>query len=103
MIEWFFRHLRIPIYRRDVYCSVIRALRLADEKQITVYEAMCDIRNNVRRVGRTIKGRCIGTTLLTKGLECECVVLLDFDSFLDYKHLYVALTRGSKKIVCLRK
>lgn len=102
MIEWFFRHLRIPIYRRDVYCSVIRALRLADEKQITVYEAMCNIRNNVRRVGRTIKGRCIGTTLLTKGLECECVVLLDFDSFLDYKHLYVALTRGSKKIVCLR-
>lgn len=102
IIEWFSSYLHIPIYRKDLYYSMIRALRLSDEKQISAFDAMCDVRNNIRRAGRNIKGRCIGTTLLTKGLECECVVLLGSNCFVDYKHLYVALTRGSKDIICLR-
>lgn len=54
-------------------------------------------RNITRRVGRKLYGKSIGTTLLTKGLECDTVVLLEEEPF-DFKNQYVALTRGSKQV-----
>ena len=58
-------------------------------------------RNKLRRVGRKVFGRCLGTTLLTKGLEFENVVVLNAHEFKCPKHLYVALTRASKRLVVI--
>lgn len=58
-------------------------------------------RDVLRRVGRNIKGRCIGTTLLTKGLEFDVVIVLNAHLFTNPKHLYVALTRASKKLIVI--
>ncbi|MFV1977526.1 MAG: hypothetical protein ACC651_17435 [Candidatus Scalindua sp.] len=44
-------------------------------------------------MGRKIKGKCIGTTLLTKGLEFDTVAILNARKFDCPKNLYVALTR----------
>jgi DNA helicase-2/ATP-dependent DNA helicase PcrA len=45
----------------------------------------------------------VGSTLLLKGLESEVAVILDADG-LNARNLYVAMTRGSNKlIVCARK
>ena len=56
-------------------------------------------RNMTRRIGRKISGRCIGTTLLTKGLEFDTVAILNAHKFDCPKHLYVAMTRASKRLI----
>jgi DNA helicase-2/ATP-dependent DNA helicase PcrA len=86
---------------KDIYSSLLYALRKSSENSSTVYSEMVSHRNMVRRVGRKLYGKSIGTTLLTKGLECDTVVLLEETPF-DYKNQYVALTRGSKRVVVLQ-
>jgi superfamily I DNA/RNA helicase len=85
--------------RRELLSSIIRALNDSAHENITVYEAMKAYKNIVRRVGRKVHGKCIGTTLLTKGLEFDTVAILDVHKFDCPKHLYVALTRCCKKLV----
>jgi hypothetical protein len=85
-------------YRRDLLKSLIRALRLADCEKINAEEAMTRVRNHIRRYGRRLEGRCIGTTLLTKGLESEAVVILDAHKIKCPKNFYVAITRAVRKL-----
>jgi len=55
----------------------------------------------MRHKGRPlIHQKLIGTTLLVKGLEYDHAVILDAD-VLDAKHLYVAMTRGSKSLTII--
>nr|WP_179338764.1 ATP-binding domain-containing protein [Winogradskyella ludwigii] len=93
--------LKITCYRKELLKSMIDALYQAHINDITVYEAMVDKRNKIRRMGRNIYGNCIGTTLLTKGLEFDTVVILNANNFKSPKHLYVALTRASKRLVVI--
>ncbi len=93
----------VKCYRKELLNAVYGALQLANEKRISVYEAMVFTRNKARRIGRKVRGKCIGTTLLTKGLEFDIVVVLNAQKF-DKKNLYVALTRARKRlIVCSDK
>ena len=80
---------------------MIKALERAQAEGDTIYESMKKNRDVLRRVGRNIKGRCIGTTLLTKGLEFDVVIVLNAHLFTNPKHLYVALTRASKKLIVI--
>lgn len=89
----------IKCYRRELFWNLCKALEQAEYKSISVYEAMKEIRNIKRRVGRKISGRCIGTTLLTKGLEFDTVAVLDAHKFKCPKNFYVAITRASKKLI----
>jgi len=89
----------IKCYRRELFWNLCKALEQAEYKSILVYEAMKEIRNIKRRIGRKISGRCIGTTLLTKGLEFDTVVVLDAHKFKCPKNFYVAITRASKKLI----
>lgn len=89
----------IKCYRRELFTSLCKAIEGAIEDNILVYDSMIKRRNNVRRVGRKIYGKCVGTTLLTKGLEFETVVILDAHKFNCPKHLYVAMTRASKRLI----
>lgn len=86
-------------YRRELLWDLCEALEHAEHKAITVYEAMKEIRNRKRRGGRKLNGRCIGTTLLIKGLEFDTVAILDAHNFKCPKNFYVAITRACKKLI----
>ena len=89
----------IKCYRQELLWDLCEALEHAESKGTLVYEEMKEIRNRKRRGGRRISGRCIGTTLLTKGLEFETVAVLDAHNFKCRKNFYVAITRACKKLI----
>jgi superfamily I DNA/RNA helicase len=93
----------IRCYRIDLFFSLCSALEIADKNEISVMEAMEIQRNFKRRIGRTVYGKNIGTTLLTKGLEFENVVILNAHKFKCEKNFYVAITRASKRLVIFSK
>lgn len=84
-------------HRPGILSACLRALNSckdADEFQ----ELARSVREQQRVVGREIKGRAVGSTLLLKGLEADVGVLLDTPTF-SPQDLYVALTRGARKVV----
>lgn len=91
--------LKFKYKRMELVSSILKALKNSIIENVSVTESMISHKNIVRRVGRKINGRCIGTTLLTKGLEFDTVAIMDTDKFESAKHLYVALTRASKKLI----
>ena len=91
--------LKIRVVRNDVYYTITKVLIDADRRNISLSESLKHNRDVVRRIGRSIMGKHIGTTLLTKGLECETVIVLNAHQFPDEKHLYVALSRCSKRLI----
>lgn len=100
LIVFMMNDLRIRvIQRRELVNCVIKALSNSIDEDISVYESMKSQRNIIRRVGRKVYGKSIGTTLLTKGLEFDTVVIFDAHKFECPKHLYVALTRCCKNLI----
>ena len=89
----------IRVVRKDIFYSIERVLKDAESRRISFSQALKLNRDKVRRIGRSILGKYIGTTLLTKGLECETVIILNADKFPDEKHLYVAISRCSKRLI----
>jgi len=89
----------IRCWRTELFWDLCKALEQAEHKGVSVYEAMKQIRNVKRRVGRNVEGKCIGTTLLTKGLEFDVVAILDAHKFKCPKNFYVAITRACKKLI----
>lgn len=89
----------IRCYRREMLNALCASLVAAQANGNSVNESMVESRNHFRRVGRKVYGRCIGTTLLTKGLEFDTVIILNAQDFSCPKNLYVALTRASKRLV----
>lgn len=93
---------RQPI-EKEIYFTILRAIENAHYKGTTVYDEIKNQRNITRRLGRRLYGKSIGTTLLTKGLECDTAVLLEDSDFpFDYKNQYVALTRGGKNVIVIK-
>lgn len=64
----------------------------------SIYEAAIHVREQSRLVGRPLAKRTVGSTLLLKGLEADVAVILN-PEVMDYKHIYVAITRGSRTLV----
>ena len=89
----------IKCYRKELFYTFCKALVEAEIEKISVFESMNNKRNMTRRIGKKIYGRCIGTTLLTKGLEFDTVAILNAHKFDCPKHLYVALTRACKRLI----
>lgn len=65
----------------------------------SLYEAMNRLKSIIRHQGRIIEGKCIGTTLLTKGLEFDTVIVMYPERFEDKKNFYVAISRACKTLV----
>jgi DNA helicase IV len=65
---------------------------------MTPSDAAIQVREQSRMIGRPLAKRTVGSTLLLKGLEAEVAVILN-PAEMDKRHLYVALTRGAKKVV----
>lgn len=88
-----------PAILRGAY-SVLKACRGTDGP--TPGEAAVRVREQSRLVGRPLAKRTVGSTLLLKGLEAEVCVTLNPEN-MNRKHLYVAMTRGSQRlVVCSR-
>lgn len=91
--------LKLKITRQEVYSSLLFSLKNASMEKLSVYNSMKKNRNIVRRVGRKVVGKCIGSTLLTKGLEFDTVIILNAHRFTSPKHFYVAITRPCKRLI----
>lgn len=83
------------------YYEILRVVKSSVDESISILEAMKQNKTRIRHMGRHIKGKCIGTTLLTKGLEFDTVIICDADNFEDKKHFYVAISRACKQLVIL--
>ena len=99
IIEAIFRLPNNKTTRSIFVKDIISVLNEAYRFNNSALEALKRNRDKCRRVGRKPEGRCIGTTLLTKGMEYDTVVVLNAHEFKNPKHLYVALTRCCKKLV----
>jgi DNA helicase-2/ATP-dependent DNA helicase PcrA len=64
----------------------------------TPYDAAIQVREQARLIGRPLAKRTVGSTLLLKGLEADVSVILNPD-LMDGAHLYVAMTRGARRLV----
>jgi AAA domain len=89
----------VRTHRPAVLRAGIKALQSCDGSSgNTFYEAAVRTREQNRIVGRPLPKRAVGSTLLLKGLEAEVSVVLDAGD-LDARNLYVAMTRGSKRLI----
>lgn len=89
-------------YRRDLLYRFLNVLKMhIDGEGESLSETANIYQREMRHKGRPIcHQKLIGTTLLVKGLEYDHAVILDADA-LDAKHLYVAMTRGSKSLTII--
>lgn len=86
-------------HRPAVLRACMKALEQCDGTEgNTFYDAAVRIREQNRLIGRPLAKRSVGSTLLLKGLEADVCVILEAHE-LDAKNLYVAMTRGSAKLV----
>lgn len=83
--------------RPELLSSILKVLRMKSTDSI--YNRMNLYRNQVRTIGRKLGKKCIGTTLLTKGLEYEDVIVIDAHKIEKREDMYVALTRASKRLI----
>lgn len=90
--------LKLRPKRADVLSSILLCLKEARENGVTILDAMKNHKNRIRRMGRKIERKCIGTTLLTKGLEFDTVVLIEADKITSSKDFYVAISRSCKEL-----
>jgi len=88
----------VRVYRYETLHVMQAALRAAHGGGVTFYEATVQARERNRHMGRRIGRIAVGSTLLLKGLESDVAVVLN-PAAMDPKHLYVALSRGARKLV----
>lgn len=86
-------------HRPDFWAEIIRCAHNAISEGESLHCAMEKHRNRLRHLGRRIEGKCIGTTLLTKGLEFDTVIVMYPEKFEDKKNFYVAISRACKTLV----
>ncbi|MCD8293630.1 MAG: UvrD-helicase domain-containing protein [Clostridia bacterium] len=91
----------IKVYHQTVCDTISKAFDTAITDRISMFEAMKQVKDRIRHQGRKIEGRCIGTTLLTKGLEFDTVIILDAHRFEDAKNFYVAISRACKELIII--
>lgn len=99
LLSFFYQSNRRNLKRPDLARQVLKSLEYAVENNISVYEAMVKTKNHIRRNGRKIYGKCFGTTLLTKGLEFDAVILLYANKIEDKRNFYVAISRACKNLI----
>lgn len=85
------------VYRPEVLHCCISALRAAGG-EVGFVGAVIQARERNRQLARPLGRRAVGSTLLLKGLEADVVVILEPER-MTAQHLYVALTRGARRVV----
>lgn len=93
----------VRTHRPAILRGALRMLKnCGDNADMPPADAAVQERERSRLIGRPLAKRTVGSTLLLKGLEADAAVILD-PSDMDRRHLYVAMTRGAKRlIICSR-
>lgn len=93
----------VRTHRPAILRGALRMLKsCGDCPDVAPAEAAIQERERSRLIGRPLAKRTVGSTLLLKGLEADTAVILD-PAEMDRRHLYVAMTRGAKRlIICSR-
>jgi hypothetical protein len=87
------------VFRPDVLRCLFKALALTQVAPGPSFAtAAVTVREQNRLVGRTLNKRSVGSPLLLKGLEADGAVILNA-GVLNARNLYVAMTRGSRRLV----
>ena len=102
LLNFILKTIKIKPKRPSLIYTLISALNITDNN-LSAYKAMTLQRNKIRKIGRKVDDKCIGTTLLTKGLEFDAVIIVDAHKFRCPKNLYVAITRATKKLIIFSK
>lgn len=89
---------KIKCYHRNFYYTFDRCLEIANHEGVSLFDAMKMLKTRLRHQGRKMDINCIGTTLLTKGLEFDTVIIWDANKFEDAKNFYVAISRACKNL-----
>jgi hypothetical protein len=93
----------VRTYRPAVLRACIKAMQLCQSStNLTFAEAAVRIREQNRILGSPLPKRAVGSTLLLKGLEADVAVVLNADK-LDVRNLYVAMTRGCRRLIICSK
>ena len=85
------------VYRPEVLHCCMAAMRAAEASGDFI-SAVMQARERNRHIGRALGRRAVGSTLLLKGLEADVAVILEPERMTP-QHLYVALTRGARRVV----
>lgn len=85
------------VYRPEVLHCCISALRAASGEGGFIGAAI-KARERNRHLSRPLGRRAVGSTLLLKGLEADVAVVLE-PELMTAQHLYVAITRGARRLV----
>ena len=92
------KKLKLKIYRSELFYEMVRSIRLSKEKGVSIEDASHLIRKDSRFQKRYSNFKLLSSrTLLSKGLEFDCVVINLEDPF-SKNDFYVAMTRAMKKI-----
>lgn len=98
ILVWFFNSGLFKRYRVELISEMIRSLKYAEESQISIAEAAYHIRQDASLQKQYTGFKFLASrTLLSKGLEFDCVII-DMSDPLSAKEFYVAMTRAMKKI-----
>jgi len=86
------------VFRPEMLHCCRSAMRAAAAGGVTLLDAVLRARERNRHLGRPVSRRAVGSTLLLKGLEADVAVILH-PEVMDAPNLYVALTRGARRLV----
>lgn len=98
MLVWFSKNSTFKQYRTELLSEMKRSVRYAIDHDQCIFNAANHIRTDPALQKRYTGFRFLSSrTLLSKGLEFDCVVI-DMRNPLSVKDFYVAMTRAMKKI-----
>jgi len=86
------------VFRPEMLRCCRSAMRTATASGTSLLDAVLQARERNRHFGRPVSRRAVGSTLLLKGLEADVVVILH-PEMMDAPNLYVALTRGARRLI----
>jgi DNA helicase-2/ATP-dependent DNA helicase PcrA len=90
-------------HRPGIPRGCVRALQMAEAQGgPSFHDAAVTVREQARALGRPLPRRAVGSTLLLKGLEADVSVILNAAD-LNRQNLYVAMTRGSRRLLICSK
>jgi len=90
------------VFRPEMLHCCRSAMRTAASSGVPLLDAVLQARERNRHLGRPVSRRAVGSTLLLKGLEADVVVILH-PEMMDAPNLYVALTRGARRLIVCSK
>lgn len=97
--------IKLNVQRVELLADIKSAILSSETSGKTVRQEIERRRDLARVQGRRLYGKVIGTTLLTKGLEADTVLLIKpselFRNDNGLMHLYVALTRAVNRVILI--